>query len=285
MIPTLEAQIISDLFYLIDTNVRNDLHYNRIADERDYVSRLVTHFNYPFGIFNQFMFNDIKFQSKWYSQVNSGHYERKFGCDSMIVFRVGNTIKVGLFEAKWARVIKDPNYAWDYPQKATKQSHFTSQINRQANWTSQAAIWEMFFYEEQVGTFNTPFDKNASTCIRHQFAKQLVSSTPSLRTVWNNADLTTLIQSEQTPNFDGTNETNLKKIIYDILICNFGKPITIKPNDRTFYLQGTDERARCPVVSMTPENDNQNIESFMKEVGLSFFQQVDISQIDKPNSL
>jgi hypothetical protein len=280
MISTKDAQIISNLFYLLDTNVRNDLHHDRISDERDCVSRMVTHFNYPFGVFNQFLFNHIKFQSKWFSKVNSGHHERKFGCDSMLVFKLNNKIKVGLFEAKWPRVIKDPSYQWDYTQKSTKTSHFTNQIERQANWTNQVAIWEMFFYEEKVGVFNSPFDKNASTCIKHQFAQKLVNTTPSLQTIWNNSDLTSLIKSEQTTAFDGTNETNLKTIIFDILTCTFGKPILIKPDDRNFTLTSNnqEERARCPIIAMTIDDDNlpQAIEGFMTENGLSFFQQVDI---------
>jgi len=197
----------------------------------------------------------------------------------MIVFKVKNKIKVGLFEGKWPRIIKDPSYHWDYTQKSTKTSHFTNQIERQSKWTNQAAIWEMFFYEEKVGVFNTPFDKNASTCIRHKFAKALVNTRPSLQTIWNNVDLTNLITSEQTTAFDGTNETNLKTVIFDILTCSFGTPITIKPRDRIFTLTSNneEERARCPILNMTNDDDlNQTIEGFMAENGLSFFQQVNI---------
>ncbi len=50
MLSSADAQKISDLFYAIDTHVRNDLFHNRIADERDYVSRLITHIGYPCGI-------------------------------------------------------------------------------------------------------------------------------------------------------------------------------------------------------------------------------------------
>ena len=279
MISRTDAKVISELFYLLDTNVRNDLYHNRIADERDYVSRLVTHFNYPFGIFNQFCFKHIKFQSKWFANVNSGHYERKFGCDSMIVFRVKNKIKVGLFEAKWPRVIKDPKYQWDYTQKSTKTSHFTNQILRQAKWISNAAIWEMFFYEGKVGKLNSPFDKKASTCVRHSYSDLLVSSTPSLQTIWNNSDLATLIQSAQTSSFNGTSETNIRQIIFDILTCNFGKPIEIAPNDKTFDLisKDNDESVKCPIISTSEENEsNEIVNGFMSENGLSFFQQLNI---------
>lgn len=280
MISPREAKIISELFYIIDTNVRNDLYRNLIADERDYVSRLATHFNYPFGIFNKFMFEKIKFHSKWFSKVNSGHHERKFGCDGMIVFRVDNKIKVGLFEAKWPRVIKDQKYQWDYTQKSTKTSHFTNQILRQSKWTSCAAIWEMFFYEQKVGVFDSPFDKNASSCIKHEYANALVTSTPSLQTIWNNDDLITLISSAQTSAYDGTNEANIEQIIYDILTCSFGNPIDISSSDKTFILKSIDgnESASCPIISMSDDkSEDQYIEGFMTENGLSFFQQLDIS--------
>jgi hypothetical protein len=284
MITKKNALIISDLFYTLDTSVRNDLYQNRIADERDYVSRLVTHFNYPFGIFNKFYFNQIKFQSKWFSKVNSSDNERKFGCDSMIVFKVDKKLKVGLFEAKWPRIIKDPNYQWDYAQKKNKESHFTNQIIRQSNWTNHAAIWEMFFYEEKVGTLNNPFDKNASTCIRHSHANSLVSSMPSLQTIWNNNDLISLIQSAQSTSSSISEETNIKQIIFDILTCKFGKPIDIKPSNRNFTLTSNNksEIVNCPIISITEDDNdsNQIIETFMSENGLSFFQQINIETLN-----
>lgn len=282
MISITDAQVISNLFYFIDSTVRDDLYHDRIADERDYVSRLVTHFNYPLGVFNKYQFNHIKFQSKWFAKVNNKNSESRFGCDSMIVFKVDNKIKVGLFEAKWPRVIKNPSYQWDYTQKTTKTSHFTDQILRQSKWTSHAAIWEMFFYEEKVGKLNFPFDKNASTCVPHSFANLLVSSTPSLQIIWNNSDLEYLIKSAQTLSFNGCNETNIKQIIFDILTCKFGKPIDISPNARTFTLTSidNDESIRCPIISLGEDNDdNQIIENFMSENGLSFFQQLNIDTL------
>jgi len=284
MISPKEASIISELFYILDANVRNDLYNNRIADERDYVSRMVTHFNHPFGILNRYLFNHIRFNSKWFAKVNTASQEQMFGCDSMITFRINNEIKVGLFEAKWPRIIKDLNYKWDYTQKSTKGSHFSNQIKRQSKWTNQAAIWEMFFYEEQGNIFSPPFDNNASSCIRHEYAKSMIDSNPSLNTLWNNNDLITLIQSAQTNSFDGTNETNIRQIIYDILICNLGVPISIEEDSRYFNLLSTDnERVVCPVISINGETNidqDQRIDSFMTENGLSFFQQLDIDILD-----
>lgn len=280
MIPIPAAQLISELFYDLDANVRQDLYHGRIADERDYVSRMVTHFNYPFGIFNKYIVNRIKFQSKWFARVNSGREEQKFGCDSMIIFKVDDNVKIGLFEAKWPRVIKNPKHLWDYNQKTTKTSHFTDQIKRQGNWTKQAAIWEMFFYEEMPRTRSATFDTNGSSCIRHHFAQALVSKTPSLQNLWDNNDLTTLIKSAQTTNYNGSNETNIKEIVFDILTCRFGQAINIGHADTSFTLTANDneDRVRVPIITVIDDNNdgNQVVEGFMAENGLSFFQQLNI---------
>lgn len=279
MLNNYESLLIAELFYLLDTNVRADLSKKQIADERDYVSRLVTTFNYPFGLFNNFLLGHMKLQSKWFSRVNRQSDERRFGCDSMIVFQVENRVKIGLFEAKWCRIIDNPDYHWDYAQKPSKQSHFTDQIKRQSLWTKKAAIWEMFFYEQKVGQFDTPFDKNASTCILHEYAKKFISNHRNLKTLWNNDDLLLLIKSAQTPNFDGENETNLKDIIYNILYCKYGKPIELKPTDSNIDLSSDDdsENVAIPVISFQIDDQiDERIEGFMSENGLNFFQYLKI---------
>lgn len=283
MLKPTEAKVIADLFYFLDKSVRNDLANKRIADERDYVSRLVTHFNYPFGILNHFAFNTFKFKSKWFARVNSGHHERKFGCDSMIVFQVGEKVKVALFEAKWPRVKIDPHYNWDYYSKRKKVSHFTDQIERQAKWTKDAAIWEMFFYEENVSVFNTPFDKNASTCIKHDYAKKYIDGPLRPTVIWDNDDLERLIISEQTPAFNGENETNLKQIVQEILTCNYGNAIDVRPRDNWFSIQSNDDQtARCPIIKFdNGEDDFQSIDGFMSENGLSFFQFLNIGRTNE----
>ena len=126
---------------------------------------------------------------------------------------------------------------------------------------------------------DNPFDKNASTCILHKYAKKLVDTTPSLKTVWSNSDLVDLIKSAQTKKFDGENETNIKDIIFNILICNYGTPIVCNPTDRSFYLNSNDneDRARIPITTFDTDNqDDQRIEGFMSETGLSFFQHLKI---------
>jgi len=76
----------------------------------------------------------------------------------MFVFKKGDNIKICLFETKWPRVKNDPSYNWDYIEKKSKISHFSSQVERQSNWTKDVAIWEMFFYEEAVSLYSNSED-------------------------------------------------------------------------------------------------------------------------------
>jgi len=273
MIAIKDAMAIADLFYYIDQGVRYDLYSKRVADERDYVSRLVTHFTHPFGLFTKYTLGQFKFKSKWFAKVNSGHHERKFGCDSMIVFEVNGKVKVGLFEAKWPRVIVDPGHNWDYIPKAKTVSHFTDQIERQSNWTKQAAIWEMFFYEGGPGMEALPFDKYGSTCIKHQVAQNYICGPDRPAYVWNNDDLERLIGLAQTTAFNGSTPTNLLTIITEILICKIGEAIEIHPRDRSFTLQSNDgDKARCPIIDLNERQESdQFIGVFMEQYGLSSF--------------
>lgn len=283
MLTPSEALLIADLFYTLDKQVRHDLSLGKIADERDCVARLVGSFSYPFGIFNQYGFHHLRFRSKWFARVNSSGHEQWFGCDSMLVFRVDNQLKVGLFEAKWPRILNDPHHCWDYPQKSTKLSHFTNQIRRQAAWTSQAAIWETFFFEAPVNTAHPPFDLHGATCVRHDVARQLVDEQPDLETLWDNADLQTLIQRAQGSSAIGKQMTNLRQMVLDMLTCEFGEAIDIEPDSRRFVLTSispalTPERAYCPILTFSGDDNNSPafIEDFMASNGLTFFQQVDI---------
>jgi hypothetical protein len=282
MLTVTEAKVVADLFYTLDKQVRYDLAQQRIADERDCVARLVSNFTHPFGLFNQYGLGYLRFQSKWFARVNDSYHEQTFGCDSMLVFRVGNQLKVGLFEAKWPRLIRNPSYGWDYAQESTKQSHFTDQIRRQAAWTGQAAIWETFFLEAPVGTSHASFDLQGSTCVRHNLAAQLVATQPNTLNVrWNNADLDALVQLAQGGALPVNSVANLQHIIFDMLTCQFGQPIPAQTGDTKFILKnnGTTHPSQitCPLLTFGPDDNSQPfIEDFMQTNGLTFFQQVDI---------
>ncbi|MCR8561955.1 hypothetical protein KXD93_30150 [Mucilaginibacter sp. BJC16-A38] len=282
------AKVIGNLFNTLDQGVRNDLSRGQIADERDYVSRLVTHFNYPYGLFNTYSVGKMKFDCGWFARVNKGESERGFGCDSMIIFRVGDKVKVGLFEAKWPRIMDYPDYPWDYLQKSSKQSHFTSQIERQSNWSDNAAIWEMFFYENEIGKTDGLFDKNGSTCIKHDFANAVIDSTERPALIWDNDDLENLLIKARTA---GEETINIGYILEEILTCKLGKAIEIDETDRYFTLYENDGKKfkNIPIVrfpgdpqlrrgdnTLTGIANDELITGFMQANGLSFLQFMNI---------
>ncbi|MFA6245330.1 MAG: hypothetical protein WC615_00225 [Mucilaginibacter sp.] len=293
MLSATEAQIVADLFYRLDIQTRFDLSRGLIADERDYVSRLAHSLSYPFGVFNHYSFNSLKLSSKWFARVNDGTMERRFGCDSMIVFQVEDQVKVGLFEAKWPRVIKDPGYHWDRYQKSVKRSHFTHQIERQAKWSKQAAIWEMFFLELSPGTVHVKYDLLGSSCVHHKIAKRLITKDPSLKMLWENKDIEALLSEAQHSPLGLKIETNLKTMINGLLNCSLGKPVKVDPGQSSFELRSNDKKMQVripmlfgksydePLSRLTTDREysgNENIGGFMEENGLSFFQFVKVDK-------
>lgn len=264
---------IANLFYNIDKSVRVDLSNDRIADERDYVSRLVTHFNYPFGLVNVYKLTKPLLKSISFSKTLPSSQEQLFGCDSIIIFQKRDRVKIGVFEAKWPRVFKNPQYRWDYAQQGSRDSHFSSQIIRQRSWSDLATIWEMFFYEEEPGIIASPFDRYGSTCILHEYADLHLNGFLDNRRIWNNQDLRDLISFAQASSVGGNNETNIRMIIKKML-KDTTKTHTIQPNANTFVLKNTsNEEASVPVVNFDKHVNAQNrfISSFMEKVGLSNF--------------
>jgi hypothetical protein len=282
MLTERKAAAIADLFYAIDIGVRDQLAKDFVTSERDYVSALATNFRYPFGLFNQYTFMNMKLGATWTARSNDASSEQTFGCDSMIVFQVKDQVKVCLFEAKWPRVVKKPKYAWDALQKKSKVSHFTDQINRQSEWSDSAAIWEMFFLEKKPGDLVHPFDKNGSTCVRHQFAKDYIDGPTAPATIWDNEDLEKLIVSSHSDAYTGLDQSNLKEIISDVLTCKFGPPILVKPFDGYFLLRpNKGESVAIPVPNLELNNGNEiNLSEFMGSHGLSFFQYMTIEPLD-----
>jgi hypothetical protein len=280
MLSEKNAAVVANLFYTLDIGVRDQLAKRLITSERDYVSALAHNFRHPFGLFNNYVVGDLKFEATWTARSNDGSSEQAFGCDSMIVFQVKDKVKVCLFEAKWPRVVIDSTYSWDSLQKSSKKSHFTDQINRQAEWANEAAIWEMFFLEERPNTIKKPFDKYGSTCVKHKFAKAYIDGPHVPSTIWDNTDLERLINSSLTDAYTGIGQSNLHELIIDVLTCKFGQAIEIEPSDSFFELtSASGKQVRVPVPNLgLSENRPFILEEFMGEYGLSFFQYMNISQ-------
>jgi len=70
--------------------------------------------------------------------------------DALFVFRYKEEVKIGLVEAKLLRIRgKNLNGTWDWPRGGP--SHFTRQVINQQLWLNQAAVWDMFIPNCNIG--------------------------------------------------------------------------------------------------------------------------------------
>ncbi|MCO7185998.1 hypothetical protein NH341_11210 [Tenacibaculum sp. XPcli2-G] len=249
---------------------RNELNQGNITSERDYVSNLGTHLRFPFG---PFFLTRIAI-----ARTLPQNLETTFGCDSIIIFKRGNKVKVGLFEAKWPRYFSVANYPWDSKNTAGN-SRFSSQITRQSNWSNSGAyIWEMFFNESASGYVSPPFDDFGSNCLPHADAfKYMNANKTSLSILWNNQDLINSLP----------NSMNFRKIIYNILRCRFGEKFDLIKNEFTIFSNDKKTKIQVPVITSIENIDkspyNEILNSFMEKTGLSHYICLDIEEIEKEN--
>ena len=266
MLNRLSANIIAYLCYHIDSICRSNLHSGVITSERDYVSNLGTHLRSPLG-----PFFSIRLAT---AQTLPQNLETTFGCDSIIVLRKNNIAKIGLFEAKWPRYFTNHSHRWD-SLKTSGESRFSSQIIRQRNWVgSGVVIWEMFFNESTPGRVNWPFDTFGSSCLLHQDAiAYLNANKATIGTLWNNTDLVALLPQAM----------NLRRIIYNILRCNFGSIFLIERNSISIPINKTAE-IRVPILNnvtnVTEAGLNDEIDTFLQETGLTNYISINI-EIDE----
>lgn len=266
MLNKIHAHIVSYVCYYFDILCRNELHIGHITTERDYVSNLCSHLRHPLGAFLP-----IQLAAAY---TLPGREESLFGCDSIIIFKKKDIVKIGLFEAKWPRYFKKPIYSWDSNLK-TGGSRFSSQINRQHRWRkSGAAIWEMFFNESASGLIHPPFDAKGSSCVLHHHAYKYMNShkLPS-NTLWDNKDLIFILQDS----------INFKRIIYGMLICRIGKTFKISNNHATILPDDKKNIVEIPIFSRTFENkdlQSSAITRFMEYAGISNYLSFDIRDIE-----
>ena len=258
-----DSNLIASICYKIDMYCRIDLSNGSITREPDYVSNLASHLRHPFGPFFRFSIAS--------AATLASSLETTFGCDSIIIFTKGNYAKVGLFEAKWPRYFNNPNYRWDSPN-TSGNSRFTSQIERQNLWTKSGAfIWEMFF-NESMPVKNRPFDEIGSSCLTNFDANQYMSSHIASPTqLWDNSDLIRFLPAAM----------SFKRIIYNMLRCNWGKRIMINNNAVTLNSNDKSMAREIPVPRDIQSNsiiDNPAILNFMEENGL---QNYIVFQLDK----
>lgn len=138
---------------------REDLVQNFLVSEPDYISNLTK------GIRDTWQF--LRLPALAHSQVLSRRQENVFGCDAVILIRMGSTAKLCLFEAKYPKLSQSDTYRWDKLQGNLNISHFSNQLERQYRWSHIAAVFEFFILEYPPGKAPKNFDLLASTCIWH----------------------------------------------------------------------------------------------------------------------
>ena len=146
------ADLVAYHFMEIDVQCRRDLQNGTIVSERDYVStfatrvrdRLTPHFH-------------------CHSQTLRPRIETENGVDGIIVFRLNDKIKIGLFEAKRPQFTY-PNLRWDV-LSSRGISHFTEQIENQRKWRNAFAIWEVFINETPDRNLSPILQPFGSSCV------------------------------------------------------------------------------------------------------------------------
>lgn len=252
------ADAIAYLFTDIDNQCRSELRAGVIVSEPVYVATFAARIR------------DLLRASSWgcYAQVIEPTLERKLGVDGIILFRHGNQIKVGLFEAKWPRITQ-ANYGWD--QLVDGVSHFSSQILRQRTFSKSAAIWEMFLNEGPDGEASPPFKYHGNSCSLHNNAFDHVRSAGLIHSRWTTRDLQAHLM---------TSCVSIYSVIYDLLSCSAGALLEIDKDGRRVRLpssSGDEELLNIPIPENLETADNdQRFTGFMLENGLRSYLFVDL---------
>lgn len=205
--------LIKKSAYWADKSIRSELALGYIADENDYTSNFTAEFR------RQINAKTIPKVTAVSYKIN-GSLERKTGTDACIILANDTHAKLCLFEAKLPRLSKKLN-AWDSNQKSTGNSHFSSQLQRQSNFSSEFIIWEMFYCDYAYTKQPRPFLDGTSSCILHSEA-QTFDSKRSIKTAWTDQELIDLHNSSAVFKVDD--------IIESVCECSLGKAI---PIDRT----------------------------------------------------
>lgn len=262
MLNKLNSSIIAYAVYHFDRTCRDELSIGNITSERDYVSNLATHIRFPLGPFINLNIG--------YARSLESTLEQLFGCDSIIIFKKKNFVKVGLFEAKWPRYFTNKKYSWDNmngpKSKYPNISRFNSQLLRQQNWkNSGAVIWEMFFNEQPSGHSTIPFDEFGSSCLFLHDAWDFKNSLSVKE--WNNTHLTTALNKA----------VNLRRMVYNILRCNWGKKLNVTSN--SVLLKGLERKIEVPILMDTANQENR-LNSFFERTGIQNYISLNLDDLN-----
>ena len=151
--------------------------------------------------------------------------EQSVGCDATVIIQSKGFTKVALFEAKWPRFSKK-HYAWDYKQTSKGLSHYSDQLDRQAQQASSFAIFEMFYCEYAFHAQPAHMQDEVSSCVWHHDAIKYKNSRKNPDAIWSQSELDGLLQK-------GT--LSIADILIDVCQCNQGKPISISVASDTIH--------------------------------------------------
>ncbi len=258
------ADIVAYHCARVDTECREDLRNGILVSERDYVTALTTRIR-----------NELAqhLPLNCHAQTIDSQNENQYGVDGIVVFRLADKIKAGLFEAKRPQVTQN-NYRWDY-LSSRNISHFSEQIEKQRIWNGRLALWEMFFNEAQNGFQSPPYDFFGSSCVWHDNAYRFMHTDNLIFRPWTTDKLKELLQID---------EINFYTVIYDMISCQAGaiNNLDKKSNTCQIFSQANDNLSlNIPIpVELGVERD-ERIEQFLVENKLESYMYVDLTESKK----
>ena len=199
---------ITDSATKADNSTRSELALGNITHENDYTSSFIGALRSSIASMN---IPELKARIV----VLNASEEKLLGSDAKIVLANSTHFKVCVFEAKWPR-LNTPKHRWDYTQGATGESHFHNQLERQGNWSSQFAIWEMFYCEWSEATQPSYMSNQGSSCVWHEDALIASNGRRPSTLPWTNDDLKGLLK---------THLTTIDKVLGEACRCKKGIPM------------------------------------------------------------
>lgn len=209
------TEVLTACAHWADRLARSDLINGYIVDENDYTSNFLANFRREINSRNVVGLKAVAYRL-------APRIERRFGADGCIIIDNGSSYKVGIFEAKWpgVQVERGP---WDYIQKSAGVSHFDTQVKRQSQCSRDFAIWEMFYcdshFEQQPGGYSD----YGSACVEHKNAFHHVNNRNN-NFPWSDRELESMLAFS----------TSIEFVIKDICECLRGRPLNIRPYEKSF---------------------------------------------------
>jgi hypothetical protein len=237
------AEIIARIFYNADKEVRREIINSQNPleiNERERVATLCS-------LIRQKVRRN-PFIRSFSIQAHARDTTRR---DALFVFRYKEEVKIGLVEAKLLR-IRGANLCdtWDW-QNARGQSHFTQQVIDQQLWINQAAVWDMFIPNCNIGQHSPSFERDGSSNI---WADELINNPKITRPneLWTYQDV-----------LDAKNQyLSLYDIVKEILKCNKGLKHDITGKNE-IEIESSNPDIKMPIpIPRTQRLSSQIIESF-----------------------